>query len=86
MTNRTTFRTGLFSALLFAMIFVGNRESSAQIENSGFPVLQMEPSARSAAMAGSSTAVSESGAGALFLNPALITPDVDGRIEFSWLN
>lgn len=86
MTQRLTYRKGPFLALLFALIFVGVTRSSAQIENSGFPVLQIESSARSAAMAGSSTAVTEPGAGALFLNPALITADADGRLEFSWLN
>lgn len=58
----------------------------AQIENSGFPVLQLEPSARTAALAGSSTALIDAGSGALFSNPALLTPEADGRVEFSWLN
>lgn len=58
----------------------------AQIENSGFPVLQLEPSARTAALAGSSTALLDSGSGVLFSNPALVSPEADGHIEFSWLN
>lgn len=60
--------------------------SHAQIENSGFPVLQLEPSARTAALAGSSTALIDTGSGALFSNPALLSPESDGRVEFSWLN
>ena len=70
----------LFTASILAL------PASAQIENSGFPVLQLEPSARTAAMAGSSTALLDSGSGVLFSNPALLSPQADGRIEFSWLN
>ena len=46
----------------------------------------MDPSARSAAMAGSSTAVAESNGSALFSNPALLTPLADRRLAFSYLN
>ena len=74
------FLPALIAVLVFAL------PASAQIENSGFPVLQLEPSARTAALAGSSTALLDSGSGALFSNPALLSPQADGRIEFSWLN
>ena len=63
-----------------------NHDALAQIEPSGFPVLQLEPSARSAAMAGSTVALSDGNSGILFSNPALISPRIDGRLEFSYLN
>jgi hypothetical protein len=66
----------LFSAL----------SASAQIENSGFPVLQLDPSARTAALAGSSTALLDNRSSALFSNPALISTEADGNLEFSYLN
>jgi len=72
------------SLLLGGLLFVG--AASAQIENSGFPILGMEPSARAAALAGSTVALTEANAGVLFSNPALLTPAVDGRLEFSYLN
>lgn len=68
------------------MLFGYSRTAMAQIENSGFPLLQMEASARAAALAGSSAALVEPGTGALFANPALLTRAVDGRLEFSYLN
>ncbi len=70
--------------LLLGIVYVGT--ATAQIENSGFPVLQMESSARAAALSGSTTALSEAEAGVLFVNPALLVPEVDGRLEFSYLN
>ncbi len=63
-----------------------SNSAAAQIENSGFPVLQLEPSARTAALAGSSTALLDTGSGALFSNPALVSPEADGHVEFSYLN
>lgn len=72
--------------LLTTLTIVGASSASAQIENSGFPVLQLEPSARTAALAGSSTALLDNGSGALFSNPALISTEADGKIEFSYLN
>jgi hypothetical protein len=67
-------------------MIMGWQTAFAQIENSGFPVLQLEPSARTAAMAGSSVALLDTGSGSLFVNPALVSPEADGRMEFSWLN
>lgn len=72
--------------LLIASLTLGAPSAQAQIENSGFPVLQLEPSARTAALAGSATALLDNGSGALFSNPALLTAEADGRIEFSYLN
>ncbi len=75
-----------FCLLLIASLTLGAPSAQAQIENSGFPVLQLEPSARTAALAGSATALLDNGSGALFSNPALLTAEADGRIEFSYLN
>jgi len=72
--------------LLFVILLGSAPQVHAQIENSGFPVLQLEPSARTAALAGSSTALLDNGSGALFSNPALISSKADGNLEFSYLN
>lgn len=77
---------GVTLVALFMSLGIWGPTATAQIENSGFPVLQLEPSARTAAMAGSSVALTDPGAGALFSNPALITTEADGHLEFSWLN
>jgi hypothetical protein len=58
----------------------------AQIQTSGFSVLQLDASARSAALAGSTTALRESNGSVLFSNPALLTPRADRRLAFSYLN
>lgn len=78
-------RSGLAAAVCL-VLWSAFSPAFAQIESSGFPVLQMDPSARSAAMAGSSTAVAESNGSALFSNPALLTPLADRRLAFSYLN
>ena len=78
----------LMLALCWLAPWLGSipQSAHAQIENSAFPVLQLDPSARTAALAGSSTALLDAGAGAFFANPALISPEAHRRVEFSWLN
>ena len=72
--------------LTLMILVVWVPDADAQIENSGFPVLQLAPSARSSAMAGSDTAVLDPGSSALFANPALLQESVDGHLSFSYLN
>lgn len=76
----------LVVAMAFLIMAFGSTTVSAQIENSGFPVLQLDPSARSAAMAGSDAAVSGPGSGVLFSNPALLTESSNDAVSFSYLN
>ena len=75
-----------FLPLLCVLLLAGASSAVAQIENSGFPVLQLAPAARSAAMGGSDTAVAESGSAALFTNPALLSERAHGGLSFSYLN
>ena len=58
----------------------------AQIESSGFPVLQLDASARTAALGGASSALLESNSTALFSNPALLSPSAHKSLSFSYLN
>jgi len=60
--------------------------ASAQIESSGFPVLQLDASARSAALGGASDALGEANSNVVFSNPALLVPGADRRLAFSYLN
>ena len=51
-----------------------------------FPVLRLEPSARSAALGGAFAAVADGDVNALFFNPAVPGPATSGRASFSYLN
>lgn len=53
---------------------------------STFGVLRLEPSARSAALAGAFTAVADGDANALFFNPAIPDSSTSRRLSFSYLN
>lgn len=61
-------------------------EVRAQIESSGFPILQLDPSARSAAMGGANAALTELSSNSFFGNPALLTPASHGKLAVSYLN
>lgn len=80
--------TSLFRTLVLfcCLLLAGIPAAEAQIENSGFPVLQLAPSSRSAAMGGSDTALEETGSAALFTNPALLSERAHGGLSFSYLN
>lgn len=85
-------RTGTRFVKLKALIFVflvliaGSDDSVGQIESTAFSVLQMDASARSAALGGSSSALLDPNSSVLFANPALLRASADGRLEFSYLN
>lgn len=51
-----------------------------------FPVLRLEPSARSAALAGAFAAVDDGDVNTLFFNPAVPGPSTDRHASFSYLN
>ena len=72
--------------LAFLLLVATADKVLGQIESSAFSVLQMDASARSAALGGSTAALMDSNTGVLFTNPALLRPSVDGRLEFSYLN
>lgn len=55
-------------------------------ELTSFPVLRLEPSARSAALAGAFAAVADGDVNTLFYNPAVAGPATSHRASFSYLN
>ena len=52
----------------------------------GFPIMQLEPSARAAALGGSLVAEAESDINAFFYNPASLDYTMDRALSFSFLN
>lgn len=60
--------------------------AQAQIETSGFPVAQLDESARVASLGGRSPALETENTGALFSNPALLTAEMNQKLSFSYLN
>ena len=73
------------ASVMAVFLFLGT-PAQAQIESSGFPVLQLDASARSAALGGASSALLESSSTALFANPALLGPSAHKSLSFSYLN
>jgi hypothetical protein len=73
--------------LLLALL-LGAPAASAQpgADLTSFGVLRLEPSARSAALAGSFAAVGDGDVNALFFNPAAPGPATHRRATFSYLN
>ena len=74
----------VFVAVLFWMM--APAAALAQIQPAGFPVLQLDASARSAALGGATSALLENSSAALFANPALVGPSADRKLAFSYLN
>lgn len=74
--------------VLAVLLTAGTRTAPAQPseELSGFAVLQMEASARAAALGGAFSAVYDGDASALFYSPALIGPPMHRAAAFSYLN
>ncbi|NNF02909.1 MAG: PorV/PorQ family protein, partial [Rhodothermales bacterium] len=58
----------------------------AQVEESAFQAVQLDPSARHAALAGMNPVLSGRGAGSLYVNPALLTESDHGSVDVSYLN
>lgn len=78
------------SVLLVVFVFVcwlpAATVSSAQIESVAFPVVQLDESARVAALGGRSPALTTDDVGALFSNPALLSTLARKTISVSYLN
>ncbi|MEQ9105303.1 MAG: type IX secretion system protein PorQ [Rhodothermales bacterium] len=72
--------------ILFLFLFVVPQAARAQVESSAYPVVQLDASARSAALGGNAPALVDVGPGSIFSNPALVTPDMHGAAELSYLN
>ena len=70
-------------SFLILWIQPANGQSST---TQGFPVLQLEPSARAAALGGSLVAESNSDINAFFYNPAALHYGMDRSLSFSFLN
>lgn len=70
-------------SLIFVFVVLGALPASAQSRLTGFDLLRMTPSARSAALA---NAVNDSGPDALFLNPAFLNEDGHDQLSFGYLN
>lgn len=79
--------TRLIAAVcLTGLLSFGPPHAAAQVDGSAFQAVQLDPSARHAALAGMNPALSGRGAGSLFINPALLTADDHGSVDISYLN
>jgi hypothetical protein len=75
--------TALLAILMFAMSSVALGQADRV---TGFSFLRMDPSARSAALAGSFMAIFDGDVNALYYNPALLSEETSGSISFSYVN
>lgn len=69
-----------------AVPLIGPTSAAAQIDGSAFQAVQLDPSARHAALGGMNPVLSGRGAGSLFINPALLVSDDHGSVDVSYLN
>lgn len=69
--------------LIFPLAFAGAQSTEAQSRLTGFDLLRMTPSAKSAALMG---AVNDSGPDALFLNPAFLNENSHDHVSLGYLN
>ncbi len=76
----------LFVVLVFVFRLPAATVVSAQIESAGFPVVQLDESARVAALGGRSPALATDDVGAFFSNPALLSASARRNISVSYLN
>lgn len=76
-----------FSAILLVLMLAA-APATAQpgADLTSFPVLRLEPSARSAALAGAFGAIDDGDVNTLFFNPAGLGPKTSRRASFSYLN
>lgn len=73
--------------LVFLILgIVGTPSVLAQIESSNFPVVQLDESARVAAMGGRSPALATNHVGAIYSNPALLSASARRSLSLSYLN
>ncbi len=76
----------LIAVLLVLGLGVGAAGAQPGGETTPFQVLQIEPSARTAALAGSFAAVADGDVNALFYNPAVPGPATSQQVSASYLN
>jgi len=80
---------GAFLAVWVALVLLFGPLSLAMAQSSGisgFTFLQLEPSARAAAMAGSYSAAAGTDVNGLFYNPALLNEEMHNALSLSYLN
>lgn len=83
--KRRTF-VSIFLPILLFFLFAPTLPCRAQIETAGFPVTQLDESARIAALGGRSPALKSEDVGSFYSNPALLSADMDRTLSFSYLN
>jgi hypothetical protein len=76
----------LLAVLLVWGIGGGAVEAQPGADLTSFPVLRLEPAARTAALGGAFTAVADGDVNALFFNPAIPGPATSRRASVSYLN
>jgi hypothetical protein len=83
---RSTMSAGVFVGAFVLTALLTIDPAQAQLEESSFQAVQLDPSARAAALAGMNPAISGRGAGSLFVNPSLLSTSDDGSMDVSYLN
>jgi hypothetical protein len=79
-------RARVWALLLLLSVVAGPAAAQPGAELTSFPVLRLEPSARTAALGGAFAAVADGDVNALFFNPAIPGPATSRRVSFSYLN
>lgn len=79
-------RLCLGGALLLFVLSVVPAAAQPGADLTSFPVLRLEPSARSAAVGGAFAAIDDGDVNALFFNPAVPSAATSRRASFSYLN
>lgn len=77
-------RVGAFLLILLCTTAPAVAQPGADLTS--FPVLRLEPSARTAALGGAFTAVADGDVNALFYNPAVSGPATSHHVSFSYTN
>jgi hypothetical protein len=85
MVNKT-FRIGFVAIVLSSLSGLGGNVSAQTSNISSFPFLDLDTSARAAAMGGSFSSVYGDDVDVLFYNPALLNASMDGALSVSYLN
>ena len=84
--SRLSYRCLLVFLALIINGLVVSHAARAQIESSGFPVVQLDETARIAALGGRSPALMTRDPGSMFSNPALLSYSSPRSFSFSYLN
>lgn len=72
------------AAVLLFVLTIGPAAAQSGGDYAGFDVIRLEPSARSASLAGAFAAVADGDVDALFFNPAIPDPATNQHISFSY--